>query len=44
MNTKMQKDVETSVFQIKNNITQIVGEKKVFRYLTFNSISKYMSF
>ena len=43
MNTKMQKDVETSVFQIKN-ITQIVGEKKVFRYLTFNSISKYMSF
>ena len=27
MNANMQKDVETSVFQIKN-ITQIVGEKK----------------
>ena len=38
----MQKDVETSVFQIKN-ITQIVGEK-VFHYLAFNPLSKYMSF
>ena len=42
MNREMQKEVETSLFQIQN-ITQIVG-KKVFHCLAFNPVSKYMSF